>query len=61
MKDLYEKLNNIPNEAIEMVEDTRKLLPKSTPNDMFPMDLYRPVEIDGKMYRLHVEISLKEI
>ena len=58
---MMEKLNAIPEEAIEMINDTVSFYPDSKLASCFPMAFYHCIEAEGKTYRMSITIELKEM
>ena len=52
-------INEAVKSIMELMEDTVNF--GFTIQESFPAESFRPVEINGKDYRLKLEISLKEI
>lgn len=61
MSNLKEKMVDGIDAVYEMTLDTFKFIPNATIKDCFPADCYRMVTIDGKDYRLHINLELQEI
>ena len=59
-ENLERVLKEISSNVIGLAEDTMEICETDFQN-AFPMDLYKPFYIDGKLYRLKAEFSLKRI
>ena len=61
MGNLKEKMVEGIEAAYETVLDTFKYVPNATIKNCFPIDCYKIVTIDGKDYRLHINVELQKI